>query len=154
MPLTLQLKCTSSQRPSPCNVITACATSWNELPCRFPITWLRASNGARPTSYSPFSTSPVDSAGEIRSMFRVMERWNAFANFKSQISDLRTRSERISKQLYGWIESLKNSDITGQRHLDDRRRASDATKKDREEFLAELHRITEVAAEERRKYPK
>ncbi len=94
------------------------------------------------------------SAGEIRSMFRVMERWNAFANFKSQISDLRTRSERISKQLYGWIESLKNSDITGQRHLDDRRRASNAAKKERDDFLAEIHRITEAAAEERRKNPK
>lgn len=90
------------------------------------------------------------SAGKIRSMFRVMERWKAFANFKSQISDLRTRSEQISKQFYGWIESLKNSEITGQRHLNDKRRASDTTKKDREEFLAKLHRITETATQERR----
>jgi len=94
------------------------------------------------------------SAGEVRSMFRVMERWKAFANFKSQISDLTTRSERISKQLYGWIESLKNSGITGQRHLDDRKRASYAGNKEREDFLAEIHRITEAAAEERRKKPK
>jgi len=94
------------------------------------------------------------SAGEVRSMFRVMERWKAFRNFKSQITDLRTMSERISKQLYGWIESLKNSGITGQRHLDDKRRARDAETKDREDFLAEIHRITETASRERTKSAK
>ena len=87
-------------------------------------------------------------------MFHVMERWKAFRDLKSQITDLRTRSERISKQLYGWIESLKNSEITGQRHLNDRKRASYAGNKEREDFLAELHRITEAAAQQKRKVPK
>ncbi len=44
----------------------------------------------------------------------IQAGWDAFREFKSQITELRTRSERISKQLYGWIESLKNSGITGQ----------------------------------------
>ena len=58
------------------------------------------------------------SAGEVRSMLRVLELWTAFDNHKVQITDLITRGERISKQLYGWIEQLKKSGIRGQRHLD------------------------------------
>jgi len=84
----------------------------------------------------------------------IQAGWDAFHEFRSQITDLRTRSERISKQLYGWIESLKNSGITGQRHLNDRKRASYSGNKEREDFLAELHRITESAAQARQKSPK
>src|SRR5439155_4309697 len=61
------------------------------------------------------------SAGEVRSMLQVLIGWNSSGNFKSQISDLKGRVEKISKQLYGWIESLKNSDISGQRRLEDRK---------------------------------
>ena len=91
------------------------------------------------------------SAGEVRSMLRVLEGWQAFGNFKSQISDLRGRCEKISKQLYGWIENLKTSEIAGQRRLDEKARSQYAGKKDREEFLEELRRINEAAAEQRRK---
>lgn len=58
------------------------------------------------------------SAGEVRSMLRVLNAWNVFSDYKSQIADLTGRSEKISKQLYGWIEQLKKSGIRGQRHLD------------------------------------
>lgn len=91
------------------------------------------------------------SAGEVRSMLRVLEGWRTFGDLKSQISDLRGRSERVSKQLYGWIENLKSSGISGQRHLDEKARASYSGKKDREEFLEELRRITESASEQRKK---
>lgn len=91
------------------------------------------------------------SAGEVRSMLRVLEGWEAFGNLKSQISDLTARCEKISKQLYGWIENLKNSGISGQRHLDEKAKAKYAGKQDREAFLEELHRITESAAEQRKK---
>ncbi len=47
------------------------------------------------------------SAGEVRSMLHVLNGWSGFGNFKSQITDLKGRSEKISKQLYGWIENLK-----------------------------------------------
>ena len=80
------------------------------------------------------------SAGEVRSMLRVLEKWQPLANYKSQISDLRGRCEQISKQLYGWIEQLKNSDIRGQRHFDEKKRAAYVSRKDREEFLEELRR--------------
>jgi hypothetical protein len=62
------------------------------------------------------------------------------ANHKSQISDLRQRCESISKQLYRWIEQLKNTEIRGQRHFDEKRRAAYASRKDREEFLEQLRR--------------
>src|SRR3989304_8334472 len=77
------------------------------------------------------------SAGEVRSMLRVLEGWEAFGNLKSQISDLTARCEKISKQLYGWIENIKNSGISGQRHLDEKARTRFTSKKEREEFLEE-----------------
>src|SRR5688500_2238557 len=82
------------------------------------------------------------SAGEVRSMMRVVERWVVFGNFKSQISDFISRCEKISKQLYGWIESLKNSEISGQRRLDEKARNRYAGKKEREQFLEELRRVS------------
>ena len=85
------------------------------------------------------------SAGEVRSMLTVLAGWKKFSALKSQIANLRGRSERVSKQLYGWIESLKNSDITGQRRLDEKARNRYANKKEREEFLEELRRISEKA---------
>lgn len=91
------------------------------------------------------------SAGEVRSMLRVLEGWSAFGDLKSQTSDLRGRSEKISKQLYGWIENLKSTEISGQRHLDEKSKASYAGRKDREAFLEELRRITESASEQRKK---
>ena len=84
-------------------------------------------------------------------MLQVLDGWHAFGNLKSQISDLRTRCEKISRQLYGWIEKLKDSDISGQRHLDEKAKTRYAGKKEREEFLEQIRRINEAAAEERRK---
>lgn len=83
------------------------------------------------------------SSGEVRSMLRVLEGWPAFGNYKSQISDLTNRCEKISKQLYGWIENLKESDIPGQRRFNEKERLRYTTKKEREEFLAELRRLTD-----------
>jgi four helix bundle protein len=82
------------------------------------------------------------SAGEVRSMMRVLEGWKLFSHCRSQISDFINRGEKISKQLYGWIESLKNSEISGQRRLDDKARNRYAGKKEREEFLEELRRVS------------
>ena len=89
------------------------------------------------------------SAGEVRSMLKVLARWDDFGNLKPQISDLITDSERISRQLYGWIESLKNSEISGQRHLDEKARTRYADKQEREAFIDELHRINQAEAEKR-----
>jgi len=63
------------------------------------------------------------SAGEVRSMLCVMERMNGFADLKSEISDLKSTCESISRQIRGWNNSLQNSDIEGPRHLNDQSRA-------------------------------
>jgi four helix bundle protein len=57
------------------------------------------------------------SAGEVRSMLRLLRTWAVFSSHKDQIQDLAIRCEAISKQLYRWIEQLKRSGFRGQRHL-------------------------------------
>jgi len=81
------------------------------------------------------------SSGEVRSMLCLLERVTAFSPLKSDIGDLRSAAASISRQLYGWIEQLKNSDISGQRHLNETVRARAAVKKDQAAFLEELDRI-------------
>lgn len=41
-------------------------------------------------------------------------------NLKSQISNLKSVAENCSRQLRGWADTLQNSEIKGQRHLNDR----------------------------------
>ena len=62
------------------------------------------------------------SAGEARSMLCYFERRPALVDFKSQISNLKSLAESCSRQLRGWADSLQNSEIEGQRHLNDRSR--------------------------------
>jgi four helix bundle protein len=89
------------------------------------------------------------SSGECRSMLRICERSNKFSNFRSEISNLISRSESISKQLNGWTEALKNSDIKGVRYLDDRERSRIRQKQAAEDFDREIKAIVEKAAKER-----
>jgi four helix bundle protein len=74
------------------------------------------------------------SAGEVRSMLCVMERMPAFDNLKSEISDLKSTCETISRQIRGWTDSLQNSDIKGQRHLNDKTRRQYERQEQRSEF--------------------
>lgn len=78
------------------------------------------------------------SAGEVRSMLCLLERLSAFENLKSEISNLKSLAENISRQLRGWADALQNSEIKGQRHLTDKTRREDVRKREREEFLEEL----------------
>jgi four helix bundle protein len=57
------------------------------------------------------------SAGEVRSMLRILESWQKFTDHKPHIAELRKRTEVISRQLHGWTEQLKRSGLRGQRHL-------------------------------------
>ena len=78
------------------------------------------------------------SAGEVRSMLTLKLRrsdkagWPA--DLKSQISNLKSQAESCSRQLRGWADSLQNSDIKGQRHLNAKTRAQDDQKKRAAEF--------------------
>jgi four helix bundle protein len=78
------------------------------------------------------------SAGEVRSMLCFLERKDGFANFKSQISNLKSIAESCSRQLRAWADHLQNSDIKGQRHLNEKTRSSYHSKKDADEFQNEL----------------
>jgi four helix bundle protein len=78
------------------------------------------------------------SAGESRSMLRLCESLDRFANFKSDISNLIGTSVNISKQLHGWLDSLKNSDIKGVKFLTEKQRARFAHGKEAAEFDQEM----------------
>jgi len=78
------------------------------------------------------------SAGEVRSMLCLLERLAHFGHLKSQISDLKSLAESISRQLRAWAESLQNSPITGQRYLNEKTRRVEEQKKRAETFLAKL----------------
>lgn len=73
------------------------------------------------------------SAGEVRSMLCFFERRPALKNFKSQISDLKASAESCSRQLRAWVDWLQNSDIKGQRHLNDHSREQWKKKTSREQ---------------------
>lgn len=83
------------------------------------------------------------SAGESRSILRFCERVPRFAQLKSQISDLISLDTSISRQLRGWADSLQNSDIKGQRHLNDVTRVQYEQARRAETFMAKLRDIRE-----------
>jgi len=78
------------------------------------------------------------SSGEVRSMLCLLERRPGLRDFKSQISNLKSLAESCSRQLRAWADSLQNSEITGQRHLNDRVRRETADKKRAKDFQAGL----------------
>jgi four helix bundle protein len=78
------------------------------------------------------------SAGEVRSMLCFLERRQAFANFKSQISHLKTIAEICSRQLRAWADHLQNSEIKGQRHLNEKSRKGYQARKEQADFRQEL----------------
>jgi four helix bundle protein len=81
------------------------------------------------------------SSGETRSVLYLCERLPGLADLKSEISDLKTMAEKISRQLRAWCESLQNSGIRGQRYLTNKSRNKTREAREREEFLKELDDI-------------
>lgn len=78
------------------------------------------------------------SAGETRSKLCFMEKRPRLANFKSQISNLKTLAESCSRQLRAWADTLQNSGIPGPRHLNAKSRQADDQKKRAAAFQKEL----------------
>ena len=78
------------------------------------------------------------SSGETRSMLRVCIMSDRFADSGREIERLIAQAVSISRQLHGWLESLKNSDIEGPKFLTERSRAKANAKRERHEFEAEL----------------
>ena len=75
-------------------------------------------------------------------MLCLGERVKRFDDLRSEISNLKLRVESISKQLSGWLESLKNSDIKGAKFLTEKERKLYRQKKDLEEFDAEMRQYS------------
>lgn len=80
------------------------------------------------------------SAGEVRSMLLLAERLPAFAHLKSEISDLKSLAESVSRQLRAWADSLQNSPIQGQRYLTDQSREDDERQRRASAFWEQLER--------------
>lgn len=99
------------------------------------------------------------SAGEVRSMLHFCERYDRItqlkprisdlksqtsnlesqsSDLKSQISDLISLAESCSRQIRGWADSLQNSDIAGQRRLNDKSRTAYDSKRRAEAFLMQV----------------
>ncbi len=89
------------------------------------------------------------SAGEVRSMFCVVELMDAPEDLRSQISNLKSLSEGISRQLRAWANSLQNSDIQGQRHLNDQSKRDYDNRNRSDNFRKQIQTNVEQAQQQR-----
>jgi four helix bundle protein len=74
------------------------------------------------------------SAGGCRSMLRICESVMRFSDLKFEISNLITQATGISKQLHGWIDSLKDTKIKGVKFYDKNQKRRTEQDKEFEEF--------------------
>jgi four helix bundle protein len=81
------------------------------------------------------------SSGETRSVLCLSERLPGLSDLKSEISDLKSRAESVSRQLRAWSASLQDSDIRGQRYLTSKTKIKTKEAREREEFLKELDEV-------------
>ena len=85
------------------------------------------------------------SAGEVRSMLHFCDRSPDAAHLKSEISNLSSLAENCSRQLRGWANNLQNTEIKGQRHLNDQTRRHYDQKKEAAQFKRENARLLHKA---------
>jgi four helix bundle protein len=85
------------------------------------------------------------SAGEVRSMLHFIERFPEAAHLRSQISNPKSIAESCSRQIRAWADHLQNTDIKGQRHLNDQTRGRFEAERRREAFLREIQQVVHNA---------
>ena len=90
------------------------------------------------------------SAGEVRSMLRFALRLGEMPDQIAAVEALVPQCESVSRQIRGWLDSLQNSDIQGQRHLNDRTRKIYEEDKRRSEFGARMAAFREAMEEQLR----
>ncbi len=83
------------------------------------------------------------SAGESRSILRFCQRVEWLAHRRLEVDLLIAEVESVSRQLYGWADSLQNSDIKGQRHLNDQTRANYDQARRADAFWQKLQEVRE-----------
>jgi hypothetical protein len=81
------------------------------------------------------------SAGEVRSMLCLLERLPWSGKLVAEVQALKLKAESCSRQLKAWMHSLQDSDLKGERYVNDKTRRSAEMLRQREEFLAELAAI-------------
>jgi four helix bundle protein len=81
------------------------------------------------------------SAGEVRSMAQVCRKLSAEERDLHRVSAIHDLALEISRQLGGWLESLKNSESLSPRQRNDASRQAASEAKRRDAFLRELQRI-------------
>ncbi len=89
------------------------------------------------------------SAGEVRSMLNVCERLPFLAHLRSEISNLKSLVESISRQLQAWADSLQNSGIKGVKHLTDAVRDQADQVRRADALLARIKEINEATLRKR-----
>jgi four helix bundle protein len=91
------------------------------------------------------------SAGETRSILCLIESMDGAPDSKPAVRRLKALAEGISRQLYAWMESIKNSDMPGQRHLTEASRRQAERDRKAEAFMQEVDEAVRTAREEREK---
>jgi len=86
------------------------------------------------------------SAGETRSMLCLLACLPGCGNLESEILNLKSSVESISRQLGAWIHSLRDSDLKGQRYVTEKGRRAAQARQDREDFLKKLEAIRKSGA--------
>ena len=86
------------------------------------------------------------SCGETRSMLRFAPKLGGMESETTALSSAADHCADVSRQLYGWIESLKNTEVKGQRHLDDPARIQYAKTNLAEAFRAKFNPAAENQA--------
>ena len=82
-------------------------------------------------------------------MLHFCAAWTTTAHLNSQISDLASTAESISRQIRGWTNTLQNSDIKGQRHLNDQSRQACDFKRRAEAFRDYIDDVVRQARAQR-----
>ena len=88
------------------------------------------------------------SAGEVRSMLCLLDEIPAFRTLATETRELKAKAESISRQLGAWVRALRDSNMKGERYVNDKTRRIDQKALERQEFLEELKRIREDGAKQ------
>jgi four helix bundle protein len=78
------------------------------------------------------------SAGEVRSMLRFTAGDAGTGQLKSEVSNLINLAKSCARQIRGWADSLQNTTIKGQRHLNEQSRSAYGRTKRAEVYRRQL----------------
>ena len=81
------------------------------------------------------------SAGEVRSMICLFDRIPELRELKADFPGIKSKAESCSRQLKAWTKSLQDSDLKGERHVNQKARRAEQAVRERDEFLKELAEI-------------